>query len=100
MAATSIFKDNAAYYAPAFQLTVNEQKLDPMVLRDVTQITYHDKLDELDSVEMTINNWDQAQFKPKYEPPSLKKYEGIFEPGAKIGLILGYAATTSTDRLM
>ena len=97
--ATPIFQ-NEGYYAPAFRLAINGQSLNPVLLRDVTQVTYRDKMDELDSVELNVNNWDQELFKPKYEPPSKSEYKGIFEPGNKLDLIIGYAATKSTDRIM
>jgi uncharacterized protein len=100
MPAISIFQDHQTFYAPAFKIRVNNNNLQEMVLRDVMQVTYKDKLDDLDSIELTVNNWDAGAFKPKYEPPSRKEFEGIFDPGKPIEVTLGYANNTKSDALM
>ena len=84
MATTPIFALKETFYVPHFQVKVGGKNLDPMVVRDITQVTYKDKVGELDSVELTINNWDALVFKPKYEPASKKQYDGLFNPGVML----------------
>ena len=42
------------------------------VLRDVIQLTYKDNIKEIDSFELTVNNWDPAinDFSEKASEPS------------------------------
>lgn len=69
-------KEARGFYVPQFELHVGHRpKPDPNapppppqpmpkhVLRDITEITYKDKLDEIDSCEITVNNWDMGPHK-------------------------------------
>jgi len=97
---TPIFGAGESYYVPHFEVKVGGKNLDPMVIRDIMQVTYRDKIGELDSVELTINNWDAQLQKPKYEPPSKPAYEKMFDPGKTLDLVMGYAGNAKSDRLM
>ena len=100
MAAIPIARLGEPFYVPHFQVKIDRQDLDPMVIRDVTQVTYKDKVDEIDSFEMTLSNWDAELFQPKYEPSSRSKYAGLFEPGKQLELTMGYQGNTKNDRVM
>ncbi len=89
------------FYVPRFEVKIEGAGLPKDVLRDVTEVTYKDNIDELDSFELTVNNWDTATQAFKYigsetdndlqagrEPGRLFT---LFEPCAKeISLSMGY----------
>src|ERR1041384_2027885 len=54
------------FYVPQFELRIAGMGLPRDVLRDVTEITYKDKIDEIDSCEITVNNWDSERRAFKY----------------------------------
>ena len=79
-----------AFYVPHFQVKLNGTELEDDVIRDVVEVSYRDKLNEIDAFEMTINNWDAAKFKTKYEPYSKPIYAHLFDPGKTLELSIGY----------
>lgn len=61
MTPTPVVQDSprfGQFYVPRFELKINQSGLPSDVLRDITQITYKDNVKEIDSFEMTVNNWD------------------------------------------
>src|SRR6266511_4875252 len=54
------------FYVPQFEITIAGVGLPIDVLRDVIQLTYKDNVKELDSFELTVNNWDAATRAFKY----------------------------------
>jgi phage protein D len=89
-----IFSQNETFYVPQIQVYVSGQLLQDNIIDDVLQITYKDSVNEIDSFDMEINNWDADYRTFKFAPP-LKTptvdYTGIFDPGAKIEIWMGYA---------
>jgi phage protein D len=59
-------KAQNAFYVPRFEIKIAGVGLPMNVLRDVLQVTYKDNIKELDSFEMTVNNWDSVARKFKY----------------------------------
>ena len=49
------------FYVPRFEIKIAGVNLPQDVLRDVVQVTYKDNVKELDSFELTVNNWDAEQ---------------------------------------
>ena len=94
MATTSvdIFNNHRTFYVPQFQVSIAGKTLKEGLLRDVMQVTYRDSVEEIDSFELMVNNWDAGAGKPqpKYEPPSPSTTPGIFDPGQKLELRMGY----------
>jgi phage protein D len=88
--AIDIYAGNRTFYVPQFSVSIAGQPLEQGILRDVMQVTYHDNVDEIDGFELVVNNWDAQKFLPKYEPPSNPAYAGIFDPGKRIDLRMGY----------
>jgi uncharacterized protein len=72
------------FYVPAFEVKVGERPAKRDVIHDITQVTYKDSLTEVDSFDITINNWDSAKRQFKYVDQSL------FDPGQKVELWMGY----------
>lgn len=56
----------AHFYVPRFEILAAGASLDPTVLRDVIQVTYTDSIDEIDSFDITVNNWDPSGRAFKY----------------------------------
>ncbi len=90
------------FYVPKFELKIEGVGLPRDVLRDVIQVTYKDSIKEIDSFEITVNNWDPTTRSFKYvgaeTPESLRdtgpdgqRYR-LFDPCNKeVELKMGYA---------
>jgi phage protein D len=91
-APVDIFASHRNFYVPQFQVSIAGTNLKEGLLRDVMQVTYRDSTDEIDSFELVVANWDAGnrQPQPKYEPPSSAQNAGIFDPGKKLDLRMGY----------
>jgi phage protein D len=91
--------EKRTFYAPQFKIVLKGQAIDPLVLRDVQEVSYTDDSANLDAFEFTLGDWDPVQNRPKYSSPwnadgTPYKVEGQpvpnFEPGADLELHLGY----------
>jgi uncharacterized protein len=53
-------RDNGieTFFIPAFEIRMKGRGFPNDVLYDVMQVTYKDSINDIDSVELTINNWD------------------------------------------
>jgi phage protein D len=92
------------FYVPRFEVRIEGASLPRDILRDVLQISYSDNVKEIDSVELTINNWDASVNDCKYigaraETTSSLKTNPLytlFEPCNKeVQISMGYADTLS-----
>jgi len=94
-------KDQRSFYAPQFQIKIENTGLPLNVLRDVMQLTYKDNINEIDSFEVTVNNWDAERREFKYVgaevPHELEKgnpgsrTDQIFDPCNKVvDILMGY----------
>lgn len=81
------------FYVPAFEVKIGSNRLDRSVIRDITRVSYKDSLTDVDSFEITINNWDAETRRFKYSDQQL------FDPGKQVELWMGYF-TRSDLRLM
>lgn len=54
------------FYVPQFEIRIEGVGLPRDVVRDVSQVTYHDSLKEIDGFEITVNNWDSRTRQFKY----------------------------------
>jgi Bacteriophage probable baseplate hub protein len=84
------------FYVPRFEIKSGGSGVDPAVLRDVLQVTYSDSISEIDSFDMTLNNWDPNTLELKYVGAE-ETVEGstprqrLFNPGAaEFELKFGY----------
>ncbi len=59
-------KQQNGFYIPQFGVRIENVGLPGNVLRDVLQLTYKDSIKELDSFELTVNNWDSSSNRFKY----------------------------------
>jgi len=90
-------KRQGGFYVPGFEVHIEGARLPQDVLRDVIQITYKDGIKEIDSFELTVNNWDSSIKSFKYvgseTPRSLKEnpLHRLFEPCRKeVKVLMGY----------
>ncbi|MBE3638368.1 phage late control D family protein [Mangrovicoccus algicola] len=95
------FTGDLKFMTPAFQIVLNGQRTDPLVLRDVLEVSFTSDLENVDSFEFVLNDWDPVARLPKYSSPwgptgaPLQLAPGgpdvpNFEPGAEVELHLGY----------
>jgi Bacteriophage probable baseplate hub protein len=100
MTAESFYTDRA-FFAPAFRIKLNGQDTGREVIADVLELSFSDDLENIDSFEFVLHDWDAAQRRPKYSSPwdengqLLALSAGgptvpVFEPGAKVSLFMGY----------
>jgi phage protein D len=95
------------FYVPQFEIRIDGAALPQGVVRDATELTYKDKIDEIDSCEITVNNWDAARNTFKYigaegdlagEGPDVARWK-LFEPCNKqVEVHLGYLG--ALERMM
>jgi uncharacterized protein len=81
--ALPIYK-NQDFYVPSFEVKVGNRPVDREVIHDITQVSYRDSLEEVDSFEITISNWDGGTRTFKYSDSD------IFNPGQTVELRMGY----------
>lgn len=83
---------NQDFYVPAFKIVLLGQPLGPEVIHDITTVTYKDSIDQIDSFEITISNWDDGESTYKDVRYRRFKYsdQDLFDPGKKIELWMGY----------
>src|ERR1700680_1002257 len=84
-----IYSQSETFYVPRFEIYVQGEQLKANVVHDILQVTYKDKINTIDTFTIEINNWDADKRTFKFAPPQ-KGYEGIFDPGQKIEIRMGY----------
>jgi phage protein D len=87
----AVYRDQD-FYVPSFKVLVGNQVLRGDVIRDVISVSYTDNLDQVDSFEMVINNWDAESRDFKYIDKPL------FDPGKKVALWMGYFGKEKSGR--
>jgi len=91
------------FFVPRFEVQIDGVAINQGVLRDVVEITYKDKIDEIDGFEMVVGNWDSERNRFKYigsegdrhsrEHASVREFETLFEPCHKtVRLRFGYSS--------
>lgn len=90
---------NRSFYVPAFELRVKGAPVPRNVVRDISEVTYEDGIDKVDSFTLALANWDATQRRPKYVglPPARQSdpEARMFEPGNEIQLFMGYQGELS-----
>jgi len=84
-----IYSQTETFYVPRFEVYLDGKKLDANILNDVLQVTYKDRINDIDSFTIEVNNWDADKRSFKFAPPQ-KGFEGVFDPGKKIEIWMGY----------
>src|ERR1700738_3950233 len=81
--AVPIYRDQG-FYVPFFQVKVAGRPQGQDVVRDILQVSYKNNIQEIDSFDITINNWDAETRDFKYSDGDL------FDPGKELELWMGY----------
>lgn len=91
------------FYVPRFEISATGSAVTGAVVRDVTQVTYTDSIDEIDSFEITVGNWNAETRDFKYVGSERNSVLGdndeqkLFNPGAALfELKLGYGSNLIT----
>ncbi len=82
------------YYVPDFDVVVDNKRIARNVRYDVMQLSYRDSIENVDSVELTINNWDADKKKFKYLDTD------FFDPGKEIEVSMGYRGKTGMTKMI
>ena len=64
-----IYGQLETFYVPQVQVYASGQLLQDNVIDDILQVTYKDSVNEIDSFDITINNWDADYRTFKFSPP-------------------------------
>jgi uncharacterized protein len=72
------------FYVPHFEVKLNGRPAGKDIVRDIISVTYSDNIAEIDTFEITINNWDADTLSFKYSDADL------FDPGKEVELWMGY----------
>lgn len=89
-------------YVPTFDIKISGVDLPSGTARDIVSVRYADNVDQIDTFDLTINNWDAAKLDFKYTG---SKHGGsdsrseMFDPGQEIELSMGYFDATGREPL-
>ena len=92
----------ADFYVPRFEISASGRALDARIVRDVLQVTYNDSTTEIDSFDITVNNWDPETRDFRYVGAETQAegdtgLQQMFNPGAaQFELKLGYGSELAT----
>jgi phage protein D len=78
------------FYVPAFEVKLDGRPAGQEVIRDIVSVSYKDSVQEIDSFEISITNWDAAKRTFKYSDQTL------FDPGKRLELSMGYQGALRT----
>jgi uncharacterized protein len=84
---------NRDLYVPAFDIKIDGESLPDYAGKDVIDVRYSDSVDEIDSFEITVNNWDAERQDFKYTGSTrdtTTERNRLFDPGNKIEIWMGY----------
>jgi len=102
---------NKTLFVPAFRIRLDGRDAAPQVIADVLEVSFTDDLENIDSFEFVLYDWDSAQLQPRYSSPwddngQLLRIAGtttpvpVFEPGVKISLYMGYLEDGDPELIM
>lgn len=85
-----VYKDQD-FYVPGFLIKVENKDLKRDIVNDIMGVTYSDSLANIDSFEMTVNNWDPDKRSFKYSD------EDLFNPWKDVEVAMGYYRNGRAD---
>lgn len=90
---TPIFKQRE-FYVPRFELFIGDAPERGALLHDVMQVTYKDSVENIDTFELTINNWDAEKRRFKHHDSTK------LNPQQHVRLHMGYLDDKAGLRMM
>jgi hypothetical protein len=91
------------FYVPAVEVYIRGQKLKDNIVNDILQVTYKDSINEIDSFNIEINNWEAETRAFKFTPPvgiNLYVVQGLRKRGRIDDVIIGAAPFVLAMMLM
>jgi phage protein D len=91
------------FYVPAFDLKIEGRDLPADAAKDVIDVRYGDSIAEIDTFDLTVNNWDAEALDFKYTGPKAggeAKHSQVFTPEQVIELRMGYLQQKQPLHLM
>lgn len=86
-----LHRSGQAFYVPAFEITVNGRPAGREIVRDLTEVTFEDSLDAIDSFTLAFNNWDTDHLRPAFVGQGAEEARWAdVQPGNGLELRLGY----------
>jgi len=86
-----LHRTGQAFYVPAFEITVNGRPAGREIVRDLTEVTFEDSLEAIDSFTLAFNNWDTDHLRPAFVGQGAEEARwGDVQPGNGLELRLGY----------
>src|SRR6266852_6622353 len=79
------------FYVPAYRIILDAKELQPET-NDIMSVTYSDSLTQIDSFDLSVNNWDAEALKFKYSDGTL------FNPWKDVQVFMGYHRDGRDDR--
>lgn len=97
----SAFYETRNFLTPAFRIEIDGRDAGRDVIADVLEVAFTDDLDNVNSFEFVLYDWDAMTLRPKYSSPwdetgsaltvgDTNKPVPNFEPGAQVALYMGY----------
>lgn len=95
------FYESRNFLTPAFRIELDGVDAGRDVIADVLEVAFTDDLDNINSFEFVLHDWDPVRLGPKYSSPwdesgapltvgTTGKQVPNFEPGARVSLFMGY----------
>lgn len=79
-----------SFYVPSYLVKVGPTSADRLV-RDIIDVRFHNDILDIDTYEITLNNWDAARQTFKYEPHSDPAFQDLFLAEHIVEVKMGYA---------
>ncbi|MEL7211165.1 MAG: hypothetical protein AAGK92_00805 [Pseudomonadota bacterium] len=100
MSSEAFYKDRQ-FLTPAFRIKIEGREAGPELVADVAEVSFNDDLENIDSFEFVVNDWDPMALRPKYSSPWDENGVPLtqpdtgseipnFEPGTEVSLYFGY----------
>lgn len=85
--AIPLYQTKQDFYVPFYEIRLEDRRLQDDVVHDVTQVSYKDSLDSIDSCEIVVNN----ELQDRRNANAFKYSDSdLFNPGQNIELTMGY----------
>jgi phage protein D len=93
--AVEIYEQGQDFFVPTFEVWHRDRKrLADTIVHDITEVTYSDHIERIDTYQLTLNNWDAEKLRFKYSDGN------VFLPGTELELWMGYYGRDPLRRMI
>src|SRR5687767_8474391 len=84
---------------PMFDVKIRGKNLPHDSAGDIVAVRYTDSIDQIDTFDLTVNNWDAKTRDFKYSGPARTAGQSSdqFDPGTPVELWMGYRTPTAQE---